>query len=74
MIWRRRFHFFSLREEKLRWRSEEMAIFGELFEGAGGAFMINDVDDETFVGYGAVYEYVHFDGVKDVWWRICTDD
>ena len=38
---------------------EACAIFGELFEGAGGAFMINDVDDETFVDTGAVYEYVH---------------
>ena len=31
---------------------EACAIFGELFEGAGGAFMINDVDEKTCVDTG----------------------
>lgn len=45
-------HFLACGREASLAAMEACAIFGELFEGAGGAFMINDVDDETFVDTG----------------------
>ena len=45
-------HFLACGREASLAAMEACAIFGELFEGAGGAFMINDVDDETCVDTG----------------------
>ncbi|CAL6294573.1 unnamed protein product [Bathycoccus prasinos] len=46
-------HFLACGREASLAAMEACAIFGELFEGAGGAFMINDVDEKTcFVDTG----------------------
>jgi len=45
-------HFLACGREASLAAMEACAIFGELFEGAGGAFMINDVDEKTCVDTG----------------------
>ena len=45
-------HFLACGREASLAAMEACAIFGELFEGAGGAFMITDVDEKTCVDTG----------------------